>query len=166
MTASSILPTPVANPTPRQTSKTVISFGSRMLVRNLTSEAAAKMPKARAALSATIIISAEATTASRIWVCATYGLRCMTGTSLRGRNASSEVKSAASASRKVMRAAIATKPSSGRLPFVCETGIPGICESLAGGVAGWVAVCVGAVATGGVCSGAADFVVVVREKIK
>jgi hypothetical protein len=51
--------------------RTVISLGSRMLVRKRTSETAAKMPKARAALSPTIIISEEATTARRICVCAT-----------------------------------------------------------------------------------------------
>jgi len=64
-------PTPAARPTPRHTSNTVVSFGSRMFVRKRTSEAAAKIPNARAALSPTTIIIAPATTAIRICVWAT-----------------------------------------------------------------------------------------------
>ena len=97
-------PTPAARPTPRQISNTVISLGSRMLVRKRTSEAAAKIPKARAALSPTTIIIAPTATAIKIWVCATKGLRRLAETPRRGRKASSAARNAASENRSAILA--------------------------------------------------------------
>ncbi len=79
-------------------------------MRNLTKETAAKMPKARAALSPTIIISAEETTASRICVCATNGLRRMMRRTRRGRKASIAASTAASVRRSVTLSSVSSTP--------------------------------------------------------
>src|SRR5215213_10692948 len=106
MTAMSQRPTPEARPTPRQTNSTVVSLGSRMFVRKRTSEAAAKIPNARAALSPTTIIIAPATTAISICVCATYGLRRATDTPRRGRKARRAARNAARAKRNEILAEV------------------------------------------------------------
>ncbi len=80
-----------------------------MFVRKRTSEAAAKIPNARAALSPTTIIIPPATTAIRICVCATYGLRRVIERPRRGRNASSAARNAASEKRSAILAAVASQ---------------------------------------------------------